>query len=144
MNEIVGITRKLKIKIIIGIVLLLGIVSGLFVMYGPVPIFREWLITTAMTTMNHQYLATWFYSDETIQEVLDKNKVVEIAETTDPNLVTMPTVVELENEKKEEVVYENEYEKAVLENPSNEDYKIIEINGDTYSGYLAVIYDLIW
>ena len=141
MNEIVGITRKLKIKIIIAIVLCLGIVSGLFVMYGPVPIFREWLITTAMTTMNHQYLATWFYSDETIQEVLDKNKVVEIAETTDPNLVTMPTVVELENEKKEEVVYENEYEKAVLENPNNEDYKIIEINGDTYSGYLAVIYD---
>lgn len=138
MNEITGITRKLKIQIILGIVVVLGIISGLFLMYGPIPIFREWLITTAMTTMNHQYLATWFYSDETIQEVLDKNKVVEIAETTNPDLVTMPTVVNLEEEKTE---YENEYEKEILENPNNEDYKIIQISGEKYSGYLAVIYD---
>ena len=138
MNEITGITKRLKIKIILGIVIVLGIISGLFLMYGPIPIFREWLITTAMTTMNHQYLATWFYSDETIQEVLNKNKVVEIAETTNPDLVTMPTVVNLEEEKTE---YETEYEKEILENPNNEDYKIIQINGEKYSGYLAVIYD---
>lgn len=138
MNEITGITKRLKIKIILGIVIVLGIISGLFLMYGPIPIFREWLITTAMTTMNHQYLATWFYSDETIQEVLDKNKVVEIAETTNPDLVTMPTVVNLEEEKTE---YETEYEKEILENPNKEDYKIIQISGEKYSGYLAVIYD---
>ena len=32
-------------------------------LYGPYPKFREWLITTAMETMNHQYLCKIFYSD---------------------------------------------------------------------------------
>ena len=68
-----------KSKIIIAVVtslFVLGTGSGLFLLYGPWGNFRNWLITTAMTTMNHQYLATWFYSDETIQKVLDNNKVI--------------------------------------------------------------------
>jgi len=36
--------------------------SGLFLLYGPYNGFRDWLITTVMSTMNHQYLATLFYS----------------------------------------------------------------------------------
>jgi exopolysaccharide biosynthesis protein len=28
-----------------------------------------------MTTLNHQYLAKWFFSDEKIQEIMDSNKV---------------------------------------------------------------------
>lgn len=139
MNPIIGITKKHKVIIILSILFCIGLTSGLFLMYGPVPIFREWLITTAMTTMSHQYLATWFYSDETIAEVLDKNKVIEVAEITNPDLIKQPIVLELEGEGP--VFYANEYEKQVLENPNKEDYKIIPIKGDTYSGYLAVIYD---
>ena len=139
MNPIIGITKKHKVIIILSILFCIGLISGLFLLYGPVPVFREWLITTAMTTMNHQYLATWFYSDENIAEVMDKHKVIEVAEITNPDLIKQPIVVELEGEKP--VFYANEYEKQVLENPNNEDYKIIPITGDTYSGYLAVIYD---
>ena len=88
-----------------------------------------------MTTMTHQYLATWFYSDDTIQEVLNKNRVAESEETTDPTL----TVIVDENKN---VEYANEYEKAILEkDPGNDDYKIINIEGKGYSGYLAAIYD---
>ena len=54
------------------ILFIIGCATLGFLLYGPYPGFREWLITTAMTTMTHQYLATWFYSDETIQEVLNK------------------------------------------------------------------------
>ena len=105
-----------------------------FLLYGPYSGFREWLITTAMTTMNHQYLATWFYSDKTIQEVLAKNRVDEVNEITNTD-----TIVVEKEEKKE---YKNEYEKAVLEkDPNHEEYKIIEVHGKKYSGYLAVIYD---
>ena len=44
---------------------------GLMLLYGPWDGFRNLLITTAMTTMNHKYLATWFYSEETINKVLE-------------------------------------------------------------------------
>ena len=63
------------------------IVIGLFIMYGPSTKFRDWYITTAMTTMNHQYLATWFYSTETIQDVMDRNKMIEVDSVTDPSLI---------------------------------------------------------
>ena len=125
-----------RVLIILAILMCMGVATGLFLLYGPYAGFREWLITTAMTTKSHQYLATWFYDDETIREVLEKNKVQEVEEITDSSL----TVILDDEDKKTE--YANEYERAVLEkDPNNEDYKIIEIEGKGYSGYLAVIYD---
>lgn len=125
-----------KILLIFAILIVLGIAIFAFLLYGPYSGFREWLITTAMTTMRHQYLATWFYDDETIQEVLDKNKVQEVNEITDTNTIVV------NKSENTQVEYANEYERAVLEKePGNDDYKIIEIEGKGYSGYLAVIYD---
>lgn len=127
--------RKIKkIIIVIIILIILGISTLAFLLYGPYQGFREWLITTAMTTMSHQYLATWFYDDETIQEVLNRNKVQEINEITDTNTIVVDNTDRTE--------YANEYERQILEkDPNNDDYKIIEIKGKGYSGYMAVIYD---
>lgn len=124
-----------KALLVFIILAIIGVTTGGFLLYGPWPIFREWLITTAMTTMTHQYFATWFYDDETIQEVLNKNRIDETNEISN----TESIVVE---EQEEQIEYANEYEKAILEkDPNNEDYKIIDIKGKGYTGYLAVIYD---
>ena len=113
----------------------IGIIILLFLLYGPYSGFREWLVTTAMTTMTHQYFATWFYDEETIKYILDKNKIVEIDETTDVDAITTG---KLENVTK----YENEYERAILEkDPENNDYKIIEINEKKFDGYLVAVYE---
>ncbi len=124
-----------KVLLVLVILAIIGVSSGGVLLYGPYSGFRDWLITTAMTTMTHQYFATWFYDDETIEASLAKNKVEEVNEITNTNTIVINNTVE-------ETVYENEYERAVLEkDPNNDDYKIIEINGKGYSGYLAVIYD---
>ena len=131
-------SKKIWLRIIITIIILgiLGISTLAFLLYGPYSGFREWIITSAMTTMRHQYLATWFYNDETIQEVLDNNKVHETDENTDTSMI----VVNKENE--ETMQYANEYERQILEkDPEHEDYKIIKIEGKGYDGYMAVIYD---
>ena len=128
-------TKVKKVLLVLVILAIIGVSSGGLLLYGPYSGFRDWLITTAMTTMTHQYFATWFYDDETIEASLAKNKVEEVNEITNTNTIVINNTVE-------ETVYENEYERAVLEkNPNNDDYKIIEINGKGYSGYLAVIYD---
>lgn len=109
---------------------------GLILLYSPYAGFRDWLITTAMSTMSHQYLATWFYDDETINDCLARNSIEDTSSVTDADLIDIVDYSE------EEVVYENEYEEAVLKKSAdNNDYKIIEIEGDKYSGYLAVIYE---
>ena len=130
-------SKKIWLRILIALIILgiLGISTLAFLLYGPYSGFRDWLITSAMTTMRHQYLATWFYDDDTIQKVLDNNKVHETDESTDTSMII---VVDNENNTQ----YANEYEKQILEkDPEHEDYKIIKIEGKGYDGYMAVIYD---
>lgn len=136
-------------KIILTIVILatIGVITILTLFYGPISTFRDWWITTAMTTMSHKYLAEWFFSEETINEVLDKNKIEETGKTTNTELI----VIQNPEEKEETIEYQNEYEKQLLAPnldkdeyniyAEGEDYRIIKISGKGYSGYLAAIYD---
>ena len=123
-----------KIIIVFWILAVLGAGSLSFLLYGPYHGFRDWFITTAMTTMSHQWLAFLFYSPETIDEIMANNKVDEIVEDTDTDAIKVGI-----SDKKE---YANEYERAILEREHPGDkYKIINISGKGYTGYLAVIYD---
>lgn len=123
-----------KILKIFLVIIVIMIIAFLVLLYGPWSGFRDWYITSAMTTMNHQWLAYMFYSQDTIDEVMDRNKTVEVSGVTDVDEIK----VNLEESSK----YKNEYEKAVLEkDPAHKDYKIIDIKGKGYNGYLAVVYD---
>lgn len=125
-----------KILIIIAILIVIGVSTLGILLYGPYNGFRDWLITSAMTTMTHQWIAYLFYDEDTINAVMASNRVDEVQEDTDTNAIVVGVSEEPEK------TYENEYEKAILEknNPSDT-YKIIEIEGKGYSGYLAAIYD---
>jgi exopolysaccharide biosynthesis protein len=129
-NELV-VKKVFTVLFILGTI---GICSVLFLLYGPFSAFREWLITTAMTTMTHQYFATWFYDDDVINYVLSNNKVIETDGSSNPDLID-PSLAN-------KTTYENEYERQILErDEDNNDYKIIEIKGKGYSGYLVAVYD---
>ena len=108
--------------------------SGLlFLFYGPFDSFRSFWITSAMTTMNHQYLATMFYSDETIQKVLKENYIIEVEEVTNPDLIKL--------KKYTSSIYQNQYEKEILVHDEDALYKVIEIHENTYQGFLVAVYD---
>ncbi len=110
--------------------------SVVLMLYFPGSGFKDWLITTAMTTMNHQYFATWFYDSYDVNLVMANNVVIESGEDTNPDLITF------KEPNFNQTTYENEFEKAVLtKDPGNDLYKIIDISGDGYRGKLAVIYD---
>lgn len=105
----------------------------LFFMYGPISYFKDIFITTAMTTMSHQYLAKVFYSDKMIEEVLEKNKVIDSGRSSD----TSHIVFSDNNDK----IYTSIYEKEILEREKDDKYKIIKLSGNGYQGYLVAIYD---
>lgn len=132
-------SKKMKLwqKLLVTLICLLMLLGSGFayLLYGPYNGFREWLITTAMTTMTHQYLATWFYSDKQIEEVLKKNYVSESGEGTDTGLV------QFVDYSKQRVMYKNKYEKEILTKEGNDLYKLININEGSMRGYLVVIYD---
>lgn len=126
---------KKKLIVIFSSLFVVGISGLLFLFYGPWDGFRNFWITSAMTTMNHQYLATWLYSDETIQKVLANNQIVEIDEVSDSNSIKI-------RKYSAKTIYKNEYEKAVLtRDPGNDLYKVIPVSGTSYQGFLVAVYD---
>ena len=96
----------------------LGAISCLVLAYGPNKNFRNWLITTSMSTMNHKYLA----------------RMIEIEEETDTDAIVIGSY--------ETDHYESKYEEQILKKDSDNDtYKIFsfEEEGSTY--YITVVYD---
>ena len=104
-----------------------------FFFYGPIESFKEFWITSAMNTKSHQYLATLLYSDQYIQEVLRKNYVSEVDEISNPDDIYF--------KKYNLSIYRNKYEKEILERDADALYKVVEVNGHGYQGFLVAIYD---
>ena len=125
--------KKLKMWLfsILVALYMIGCSSFLFILYGPYDGFRNWLITTAMSTMNHQYYCKWFYSNDFINEVLGSNYIDDNGAETDANLV----------DHKESTKYANSYEKEILERKKGTLYKVIEFKVNGCNAYLGVVYD---
>ena len=112
--------KLLKITFLTFFICLIAIA---FLLYGPISFFRETLITTAMTTKSHQFIATFLYSDKTIKKVMNENRVIE------------------ESKSNENKVISDDLNKEIQNNKDNKLYKIIDIDEKTYKGYLVAIYD---
>ena len=127
--------RKLRkwLKVVMSIFMIcyvIGCTAFTILLYGPYDGFRDWLITTAMSTMDHQYLCKWFYSDTQINDVMSKNYIIESEESTDPEQI------------KQEIEYNyNEYEKELLIHEENEAYKIVKFEVKGADAYMVAIFD---
>lgn len=104
-----------------------------FIMYGPWPKIRNLYVNTAMKTMDHQYLANVFYSEEKVTEIMASNYFIAIEEDTNTDDVIIDT--------KEKSSYKDKYEEELFkrENP-NDIYKVINLKVGTSNGYLVAIY----
>lgn len=104
------------------------IVSGIF------PKFTDLWVCTAMTTLNHKYLATWFFSEERIEEILERNTVDDSGYSTDIGQVEI---------KEPEPLPEIEVDPYV-----EEGYELLEeglylkaISGENWKGWLMLTTD---
>ncbi len=109
---------------------ILGCSTFLFLLYGPFVGFKDWLISTAMQTMHHQYYCKIFYSEDEIAETMANNYIIESGEDTNPELIDGKTSS-----------LDNEYEKAILNKDySDQVYKIIKFKVNGQDAYLAAVY----
>lgn len=106
----------------------------IFLAYGPFTWFKNFLVTSAMSTWSHHYLARTIYSDKMIADVLNHNYMKAIETNTNTE--------DIHFDNKDTGKYESIYEEQILKrDPGNDDYKLIKIDENGYSGYLVVIYD---
>ena len=127
------ITKKKVFMSILGLGDIVAIII-LFILYGPFNGFKDWLVTTAMPTMSHKYLARTFYSNKVINEVMSRNYIKDFKIDTDTSLIKI-------NQLEEKETYDSVYEQEILEHDKNQDYKIIEFDGNNYHAKIVVIYD---
>lgn len=113
-------TIKQKIFLIIKILIFLIVLTVVFIyLFFKTSLFqkyKELWVVTAMSTMNHQYLATWFLSDEEIQEIMNK---LEVQNNEDTNL----NEIKIKNDK------------------GNNEITVEKITGKNYIGYVMIVPD---
>lgn len=106
-----------------------------FIAYGPFSFFRDFLVTTAMTTMTHKYFAYVLYSEDMVEKILENNRVIETEDPTDTSKINIQPIVD-------NGTYESIYEEQVLKKDEGNDlYKIVNISGDGWKGKMIVVYD---
>lgn len=129
-------TKKIKLHkfTYFTMVLDLIVVVALVVIYTPIFKFDQLWIPTAMTTMNHKYLAYTLYSEKLVTKVMNSNYIENVDEK-----VNLNDIVIGQNKNKK---YKSKYEQELFEKDSDNDvYKIIRLEEDSFKGYLTVIYD---
>lgn len=104
-----------------------------FLFYGPIKSIRNYLITTAMNTTTHQYLAYIFYSDEQINDILSQHYYVELNEKADLSQITI--------KPGDASTCVDEYDCQILQREEGQAYKIIDVKAGNSSGYLVAVYD---
>ena len=126
--------KKNKFSIFLIVIDFIAVICFFFA-YGPISYFRDLLVTTAMTTMNHRYFAYVLYSEDQVNEILENNRIIESEDPTDTSKINFKPVTETDT-------YESVYEEQILKkDPGNSIYKILNIEGSSWKGYVAVIYD---
>lgn len=115
-----------KIFKITGLFLLFQIIyipllSILLIYYGPFDKTRDMIVTTAMTTMTHQYFATWFLDDATIQEILVRNRPDENLGEQNVNDITVNTDIKAVN--------------------NTDGVELVDVSSSTFKGYLLIVDD---
>ena len=127
-------TKKIMFKTIIFLILDILALIGFFIMYGPWNYIRNLYVTTAMNTMEHQWLAKIFYSDKKINEIMNGNYFITLTDDVNTDDIIINT--------KEKTKYKNEYEKELLtRNHPNDLYKVISLKVGNADAHLVAIYD---
>ncbi|QAA33873.1 phosphodiester glycosidase family protein [Clostridium manihotivorum] len=104
-------------NIVIGLV-----ISVPLVFYGPFNNIKELVVTSAMTTLSHQYLATIFLSKSEIDEIMNKNKVEDTV-----------------NSNTNEISIQEPTSDTVSKGDSGIEIK--EIKGNSFNGHLLIVND---
>ena len=134
MRKIKNKQRKLKKSTIVFMVLDFLALCCFFVVYGPFTDFKYTIISTAMITKTHQYIAYTFYSEEEVNRVIAMNGYTPLQGNVNLDDVVIDT-----SEKKH---YDNEFDEEILtRDKGNDDYKYIKVTVGGYKAHLVAIYD---
>lgn len=105
---------KILIPILIKVILICFVLI-IIIFHSPFTTLKELWVTTAMSTLSHQYLARLFVSDAEIARIMSKNRVIQTSGEVDLSQVS------------------TKVESALIEK--------IDISGAKYKGVMLIVHD---
>lgn len=139
-------TMKRVIQIVLlsvaGLIILGALSFYILVISGLFPSLQSLWVCTAMTTLNHKYLATWFLPESKIEEIMEANRVDDSGYATDIDGIHVPEKdIPAGTDSPEP---EKEPEDSYIE----EGYRLLEeglylkdVSGDNWKGYIMLVSD---
>lgn len=123
---------------------LVVVIAGLYVFFffvnkGPSPRVRDLFVASAKESSVGGVLADIYLSQDEIDSILAKNKIVEVNEITDTSLVTI--LANNENTSETENTEVSATESGEEIDPDGDGIDVFEVHGDTYRGKMMVVYD---
>ena len=127
--------------LIFSIVLVLGVVGYVTVVFGNIPFVVKWRniwIETAMTTDQHKWLATWFFPDSLIDDIMSGQVDIKDISVTDiygnqsSDILGQEHLVVGEKDKFGNTVFANDLEENIV---------ILEIKKSNFTGKLVLVDD---
>ncbi len=135
--------------LVLSIVIFLGVAGYCTVLYGNIPFVTKWRniwIETAMTTDQHKWLATAFFPDRLVNEVMAAqidNKEISVTDSSyfggidvygkkSGNILGQSYLVEGEEDPNGNIVYSNNKDEGIV---------IIDVKRSSYRGKLIMIDD---
>lgn len=93
------------------------------------------IVTSAMTTMSHQYIAKAFLSEKEINEIMDKNKIDTTDKYSDDKAIEVSKYNDSEAFKNGDIQYNDN--KGVPKEKDN--IEMVDISNGKYKGYLLIV-----
>ena len=124
-----------KILLVIGIILMILALIGMYFLYGPDKEFRNLFVTSCMGTMTMTWLPGVFYSAQTIDEIMLNNRIIETGATTNTEEVQIGST--------DKVIYTSEEEKTLLTRENEDDkYNKVEFKlKDGNRAWIIAVFD---
>ncbi|MGN0346092.1 MAG: phosphodiester glycosidase family protein [Lachnospiraceae bacterium] len=115
-----------------------------FVKNGPSPYLKEQVLLSLLESDDMTNLVTKFFSEEEIQEVLEKNQFMENSEPVDETLITNSAFAALPSENSPAAPLSSEngagYNLPSSERENSPGYVTASVSGSTYAGSVITIF----
>lgn len=115
MATVLRVVKKVSLFILVQAIVFSTFSIGM-IYYGPFKNIREMIVTTAMTTFSHQYIATFFLSDEKINEIMERNKI------------------DYSNKESDETAIQ-----AFKPSEAEDKIELVDISNGKYKGYMLIV-----
>lgn len=125
-KKILKAAGRVLITLLVTVVIILGGIYALMcvLVYGPSKTAQEQFIMSLRETSAIGFMANWFFTEDQVKAIIEKNSIKDTDEITDTNLITVVSG---------NVTGEN--------NSTTEEIEVIDIKGKTYRGKLMIIKD---